>query len=75
MGDGGDLKRSVVATLLVTAQLPTFVSTTNLDLPVAGVHCEGGTGRSDYGIMRFFAKKQPKKANGDLFGSKGFFWN
>lgn len=69
------VKPLVIAMLLATTQLLTFVSTTNLDLQVVGVHCKGGTGRRDYGNVRFFAKKQPKKANGDLFGSKGFFWN
>lgn len=72
-GKGGDLvKPQIIVMLLPTTQLLTFVATANLDLPVVGVHCKGGTGRSDYGNRRCFAKKRPIKANMDLFGSKGF---
>lgn len=46
---GDLLKPWVIVMLLPTTQLLTFVSITNLDLPVAGVHCKGGMGRSDYG--------------------------
>lgn len=69
----GDLvKLRVIVMLLPTTQLLTFVSTTNSGLPVVGVHCKGGMGRSDYSNRRFFAKKRPKMANMDLFCSKGF---
>lgn len=44
----GDLvKPRVIVMLLPTTQLLTFMATTNSDLPVVGVRCKGGTGRSD----------------------------
>lgn len=70
---GGDLIKSRVTVMLLPAvQLLTFMSTTDLDLQVVGVHCKGGTGRSDYSNKRFFAKKLPMMANMDVFASKGF---
>jgi len=70
---GEDLvKPWVIVMLLPTTQLLTFVSTINTPLPAVGVHCKGGTRRSDYGNRRFFAKKHPVMANIDLLGSKGF---
>lgn len=69
---GGDLiKPRVIVMLVPSTQLLTSVSTTSSDLPLVGVHCKGGTGRSNYS-NRFFAKKHLIMADTDLFGSKAF---